>query len=127
MKIFKTYLPLAGLAILLAFAGCSGNKQKGPEIITTKSQEAKATLMEGLNSYYLNDIQKARASFIKAIALDPKLSLAYVFKGFANESPKEFAEDISTANANLEGASEFEKLYAQMGSTFLTNDWNKRL
>ena len=128
MKNFKNYLPLAGLAIVLSLAGCSGTKQKSTEIpITTTSAEAKASLQQGIEALYLNDLQQARTLFVKAISQDPKLSLAYVYKAFTNESPKEFADDINNANANLEGVSDYEKFYAQMGSTYLTNDWNKRL
>jgi tetratricopeptide (TPR) repeat protein len=74
-----------------------------------------------------NDTKQARTYFTKAIEQDPKLAVAYLYKSGTDLTPKEFAEDVEKAKANLEGASEWEKLYFDYTSTFLSSDWNKRL
>jgi tetratricopeptide (TPR) repeat protein len=126
MKKFKTYLILAAIAI--AFVGCSPKNGKITEIpITTASADAKATLQQGIALFDQQDFQQARAMFIKAISQDPKLALAYIFKAITNESPKEFADDLNNAKANIDGASDYEKMYYELASTYATDDYNKRV
>lgn len=129
MKKFKIYFHLAGLTVILVIAGCTMNKPgKITDIpITTQSKEAEASLRQGIAYMDQGDGQKARESFIKAIEQDPKLGLAYVFKAGTGMSPKEYVTDMEKAKANLEGVTDWEKMYYDYYATFMTSDWNKRL
>ncbi len=123
-------LSLAGWITVSLMTGCNmGEKKKMTTDIpvTTQSKEAMESFHKGLMSLDQNDNQKARVYFLKAIEQDPKLAVAYLFKSGTDLTPKEFADDMEKAKANLEGASEWEKLYYEYSSTFLTSDWNKRL
>jgi tetratricopeptide (TPR) repeat protein len=129
MRISNINLLLAGWITVSLMAACSGvKKEKTTDIpVTTQSKEAMESFRNGLMSLDQNDNQKARTYFLKAIEQDPKLAVAYLYKSNTDLTPKEFAEDMEKAKANLEGASEWEKLYFDYSSTFLSSDWNKRL
>jgi len=129
MKKINIYLSLAGIIVAAMIAGCGENK---PAKITdvpasTQSKEAEASFRQGLVYMDQGDGQKARADFSKAIELDPKLAIAYIFRSGNAQTAKEFADDVNKAKTNLEGASDFEKMYVEYYETFLTSDWNKRL
>jgi tetratricopeptide (TPR) repeat protein len=129
MKKLKIALLLTILAIFSGLAGCSlVKKEKVTDIpVTTSSKDALASVRQGLAMMDQGDIQKGRAFFIKAIEQDPKLAIAYILKSGEDRSPKEFADDLDKAKANLEGTSDWEKLYYDFYATFLSSDWNKRL
>jgi len=129
MKISTVNLLLAGWITISLMTGCGGVKKKMTTDIpaTTQSKEATESFRQGLMSLDQNDNQKARACLLKAIGEDPKLAVAYMYKSGTDLTPKEFAEDLEKAKANLEGASEWEKLYYDYTATFLSSDWNKRL
>jgi tetratricopeptide (TPR) repeat protein len=114
----------------LLFAACSyvNSNEKVSDIVpTSKSKEAVASFRQGLLFADQADGQKARAAFIKAIEQDPKMAIAYIFKASTDFSPKEFADDMNKAKANLDGASEWEKVYYDYNMTFFSPDYNKRL
>src|SRR6185369_17575492 len=95
----------------LLFAACiyvNSNEKVSDIVPTSKSKEAVASFRQGLLFAYQADGQKARAAFIKAIEQDPKMAIAYIFKATTDFSPKEFADDMNKAKANLDGASEWE-------------------
>lgn len=120
------------LFISVAAAALSSCSMKQPEKITdvpvtSQSAEAKASMQAGLTALDQNDFQKAREYFTKAIQQDPKLGIAYAFRAQTSQSPKEFADDINNAKANVANASEYEKLYSELDESMLNNDWNKRL
>src|SRR4051812_1222826 len=128
MKKLKTLSLLLSFVIIAMLTACESRKEKIVEIpISTKSEEAKESVMKGLESGDQGDMQKARVSFSKAIEQDPKLAIAYILRSGSSQSSKEFADDIKAAKANLEGASEWEKMYCDLYTTFLNSDWNKRL
>ena len=115
--------------LVVSLIGCSGNnKMKSNDItVTTQSKEAGESFRTGLMLLDQNDNQKARTYFLKAIEQDPKLAIAYLYKSNTDLTPKEFADDLEKAKANLEGVSDWEKLYYDYTSTFLSSDWTKRL
>jgi len=129
MKNSIVSLSFAGWITLSIMTGCVGaKKEKITDIpVTSQSKEAIESFRSGLIASDLNEGQKSRALFLKAIEQDPRLSIAYLFKANTDVTPKEFTDDIEKAKANLEGASEWEKLYCDYVGTFLTSDWNKRL
>ncbi|MCX6235165.1 MAG: tetratricopeptide repeat protein [Bacteroidetes bacterium] len=129
MKNSKVCFLFMGLALFLTLVSCKQNKkEKVTDIpVTTSSQEALASFRQGLALFDVYDTQKARTFFIKAIEQDPKLAIAYIFKAESDLSPQEFVNDLDKAKTNLEGASDWEKLYYDYYSTFLSSDWNKRL
>lgn len=129
MKKINTYLLSTGMILLAMITGCNQNKpEKITDVpVTTKSKEAMDLFRQGLTCMDQGDGQKARVAFTKAIEQDPKLAIAYIFRSGNAQTPKEFADDVNKAKANLEGASGFEKMYAEYYETFLTSDWNKRL
>ena len=94
---------------------------------SSQSGEASQSFTQALELLDQGDGQKARVLFIKAIGQDPKMAIAYIFKGNTDLTPKEFADDMNKAKENLAGASDWEKLYYDYSATFLTNDWSKRL
>lgn len=92
---------------------------------TTKSKDALAAFNEGLAFYDLNDMKKARASFTKAIELDPKFGLAYLFRANTSQTAKDYADDIANGKANLDSSSAWEKMHAEFLGTNLTGDRNR--
>lgn len=129
MKKINRYFYFTGLAIIAIISGCNMNKPgKITDIpVTTQSKEAEASIRQGMAYMDQGDGQKARACFTKAIDQDPKLGLAYILRAGSDRSPKEFTGDVDKAKANLEGASDWEKMYCDYFGTFMTMDWNKRL
>ena len=112
MKNSYIKLSLAVLIFPALMTGCGGaKKEKITDIpVTTQSKEATESFRMGLSYLDQNENQKARIYFLKAIDQDPKMAIAYLFKCNTDLSPKEFAEDMEKAKANLEGAGEWEKL-----------------
>ncbi|MEO5571655.1 MAG: tetratricopeptide repeat protein [Bacteroidia bacterium] len=129
MKQTKIYLLSACLATMAALGGCASNKpEKITEIpVTTQSNEAKASVISGLACQDQGDLQKTRALFAKATEQDPKCGIAWTLKALTDATNKDFADDLAKAKVNLEGASDYEKLYYDYVSTFASSDWNKRL
>ena len=129
MKNIFFNLSFGGWILLSLATGCAGTKKEKITDIpsTSQSKEAVESFRSGLACLDQNDNQKARSFFQKAIEQDPKLAVAYMYKAGTDLSPKEFAEDLQKAKANLEGTSEWEKLYYDYMATFLNSDWNKRL
>lgn len=129
MKRTFLYLLLPGL-LVLSFS-CKNETKKTDEgqvlASSSTSAEANASFTEGLSSFDLGDRQEARTSFTKAIGQDPKMAIAYIFRATTSNSPKDFADDMNAAKANMATANDWEKLYYDYTMTFLTSDWNKRL
>ena len=126
-------LPVFCISILLASCNSSSSsnaQQKTDEKITdipasSHSKEALTTFQQGLTFFDAGDGIKARETFSKAIAQDPKFSLAYLMRANTAPSSKEFADDLAAAKANLDSASSWEKMYYEYYSTFVTADRNK--
>ena len=123
MKLF-----IAGWILLLLISGCSSMEKKSNDIpVNTQSKEAQENFRKGLQSLDQNDTKQARTYFMKAIEADPKLAIACLFKSVVDLTPKEFADDVDKAKSNLEGVSNWEKMYYDFTLTFLNSDWDKRL
>ena len=73
--------------------------------VTTKSKEAMASFQEGLAAFDLNDIEKARAAFGKAIEQDAGLGIAYLYMANTATSAKEFADNVNTGKIKMDSAS----------------------
>jgi Tfp pilus assembly protein PilF len=116
-------------AVITLLSGCGGTSKESSTDITptTQSAEARESFQAGLLSLDQNDNQKARTYFIKATEQDPKLAIAYMFKAYSANTPKEFAEDMTLAKSNLSGAGELEKLYVELTATYLTSDYPGRI
>jgi len=128
MKKSSIYLSIIFLGLVAVLTGCTGKKEKVTEIpVTTQSREALNFVRQGLAASDLGDNQKARKLFIKAVEQDPKLAIAYLLKVTTDITSKEVAEDMEKAKANLDGVSDWEKLYFEYTATFMNSDWNKRL
>ena len=95
--------------------------------VTTKSKEAMASFQEGLAAFDLNDIEKARAAFGKAIEQDAGLGIAYLYMANTATSAKEFADNVNTGKIKMDSASNWEKMYGDYQSTNLSGDRNKGL
>lgn len=126
--------PLAFISLFAFFpTGCnnSGGDKKTAEAkttdipATTKSQEALAAFRQGQMLADLFEIKKAGALFSKAIQLDPKFGLAYLMRANTDFSAKEYADDVNMGKANLDSASDWEKMYADYLSTNLSDERNK--
>src|SRR5436190_2329866 len=121
------------LAITFLLIACNDNEKTASSLkitdipATSKSKEAIAAFQEGLAFSDDNNGNKARDAFAKAIQLDPNLAIAYMYKSNFDLSVKEGMDDLTTAKAHLDGASEWEKMYYDLQQTYITNDWNKRL
>jgi tetratricopeptide (TPR) repeat protein len=120
---------LAGMITLTFLAGCGSVTSKKITDITatTQSKEALESFHNGLMALDQNDNQKARTYFLKAIEQDPKMAIAYLYKSSTDLTPKEFADDLARGKSNLEGTTEWEKMYYDFLATFLSSDWSKRL
>ncbi len=95
--------------------------------ISTTNPEAMKDVRQGLMMMDQGNHQQAKEWFSKAIGQDPKLGIAYVLRAGESNSPKEFAENINMAKDRMLGASDWEKMYCDLYSTYLTSDWNQRL
>ena len=128
MNKLKTSLLLVSISITVYLSGCQPKSEKITDIpITTKSDDARASVKQGLALSDAGDNERAKTFFAKAIEQDPKLAIAYILKSGTNVTPKEFADNLNQAKANLEGASDWEKWYSDYFNTFMTSDQNKRL
>ena len=115
--------------MIVALSGCSPKKTEMVTdiAVTTQSNEAKSSIEQGFLSLDQGDGQKARAAFAKATELDPKCGLAWTMKAATDVSNKAYSEDLAKAKENMEGASEYEKMYCDMVATYANSDWDKRL
>lgn len=96
-------------------------------IASSKSKEAMASFQEALAALDLNDGKKARNAFTKAIEQDPSMGISYLYRANTATSSKEYADDINAGKLKLDGASNWEKLYAEYQSTNLGGDRKKGL
>lgn len=101
------------LSILSAFiilSGCSKNEDEGKITVTTSSTEAKEDFLKGRDLFEKLRQQESLEYFESAFAKDDKFALAYYYHSLANPTTKGFFEDIKNAIANMDNASEGEKL-----------------
>lgn len=127
MKKIRYDLILVGLLLLSAYSMMAMRSPMKDIPISTTSTEAKDYVMQGLMMMDQGNGQKAKEMFTKAIEKDPKLGIAYILRAGESDSPKEFSDNLRMAKDNLDGASDWEKMYYEFYATYLTSDWNKRL
>lgn len=95
--------------------------------LSSESEEAKTSFGEGLYEFYVGDFIKSRDLFDAAISADPTFGLAYTYRAYVSQGPKDFASFSKKAEENSEGVTEPEKLLIQINQTFLVNDLERRL
>jgi len=98
-----------------------------PFPVTTTSEEALAHFNQGLEIFDTGNGQKSREHFNKAIKLDPTFTSAYIYRSFSSGSAEEYNGDTESALANMETASEGEKILAEINQTFIDNNSAKRM
>ena len=130
------YSTVACMASLFVLPGCNNSSEKKTDEtsvkvkdipVTTASKEAMASFQDGLLSFDLGDSKKAKAAFSKAIELDPKLGIAYLYRANLSNSSKEFADDINAGKSHLDSASEWEKMYGDYQVAGLSGDRKKQV
>lgn len=112
MQLFINRSGLLFLVILFAsvmFSGCS-KKDEGKLEVTTMSSEAKNDFLQGRDLFEKLRQRESLQYFEKAFTADGKFAMAYYYHSLANPTTKGFFEDMDKAMANIENASEGEKL-----------------
>lgn len=95
--------------------------------ITTSSEEARASLLEGRT--LLDNLRRteSRAKFEQAVKHDPSFATGYVFLAVSAPSAADFFDAIGKAVAYAEGASEGEQLVIRALSSGARNDQDAQL
>ncbi len=135
MKQIKIFFLSMAVCMVSSFIlpGCNNSSEKKADgkvtdiPANTKSKDALASFQQGLLSYDLGDNKKARAAFSKTIEQDPKFGIAYLYRANLANSPKEFADDANAGKANLDSASDWEKMYGDYQVAGLSGDRNKQV
>jgi tetratricopeptide (TPR) repeat protein len=97
-------------AILLVIVGCAKKKEdKIP--ITTTSEGARESFLQGRDLFERLQAQESRQYFERAVAEDPNFAMGYLFLSFAQPSNKGFFENLDKAVALVENASDGEQLW----------------
>jgi tetratricopeptide (TPR) repeat protein len=106
----------------------TASAQKNVEPVFSKtSPQAEALFKQGLQLADQGDVRQARKLFLQAAEKDPKFASAYIYLTAFSQSAKEAADNIAKAKANLDAASEWDKLYYATQQSYFTDDWNVRL
>ena len=132
MKIFF-FSTVVCMGSLFLLPGCNNSSDKTADgkvtdiPASTKSKDASASFQQGLLSFDLGDTKKAKAAFSKAIEQDPKFGIAYLYRANLSNSSKEFADDVNGGKANLDSASDWEKMYGDYQAAGLSGDRKKQV
>jgi tetratricopeptide (TPR) repeat protein len=109
--IFKTGLAISvSLFTLIIISGCSQREEEGKIEVTTMSAEAKTDFLQGRDLFEKLRQRESLTFFENAIAQDKEFAAAYYYHSLANPTAKGFFEDLDNAVANVDKASEGEKL-----------------
>lgn len=96
--------------------------------VSTSSEAALTEFNLGLEKGYHPDPSEARAHFTKAIELDPEFAGAYLYRAFfTGVSAQEVMADLTEGKKHLAGATEGEKLLAELMTTWTTADLDERM
>ncbi|MGB5353607.1 MAG: tetratricopeptide repeat protein [Woeseia sp.] len=90
--------------------------------ITTSSDAARKSFLEGralLDGLHFTD---AHAKFLAAVEADPDFAMAHVMTALTSQSAEEFFKHVNLANATAAGASDGEKLYVEALVASAEND-----
>ena len=137
MRSNKTF-PLHFLVALFLLCSCGQNTKKDDSesegiedrinmTLSTDSEEAKKNFGEGLYEFYVGDFIKSREHFDATIAADSAFGLAYTYRAYTSQGPKDFTSFSKKANANIGNTSEAEKLLIEINQTYLANDLEQRV
>lgn len=121
---------LMSLVFASALSGCAKKEVQveSNEIpVTTSSNEARTQFNSGMTYLDVGNGIQARKHFTKAIELDPSFASAYIYRAFTSPSNQLYKEDTESAEKNLEGKSEGEKILVSRNKTFLNNNTEERL
>ena len=95
--------------------------------LSTSSADAKENFGKALYQFYVGEGTEARNFFDAAITADPNFALAYTFRAYTSQGPKDFASFSNKANSLIANVSEAEKLLIELNQTYLKNDLDSRL
>lgn len=132
---------LASFALLAGLMACGGEQTADTEVgqvasplegaaaevvmvlpVTTTSDEARTAFMEGQYAADVGRPYDARASFQRAIDLDPEFTQAYVNAANNATSLDEFNEYTNMAAEHSAAATEPERILIDINKAFLAND-----
>src|SRR4051794_14426121 len=88
--------------------------------VSSSSKEAVGFFRQALSFFDEGNTVKARTAVLNALSKDPHLAIAYIYKAFTESAAKDWVADLAKAKENLSGASDWEKLYYDLVSTYLT-------
>ena len=95
--------------------------------LSTSSDSAKKSFGSGLRQFYVGDIVEARNLFDASIAADKEFALAYTYRAYTSQGPKDFATFSKKANGLIANVTEAEKLIIEINQTYMANDLIKRV
>jgi tetratricopeptide (TPR) repeat protein len=100
----------AFLITVTFLTSCSKQEDEGKISITTMSSEAKNDFLTGRDLFEKLRLRESLQHFESAFNKDEKFVMAYYYHSLANPTNKGFFEDLNNAIANIENASEGERL-----------------
>jgi tetratricopeptide (TPR) repeat protein len=109
VKVLAFYLA-AIFFVSLFTAGCMKQTDNGKIAISTLSSEAKEDFLKGRELFEKLRARESLQYFESAFTKDNKFAIAYYYHSLANPTNKGFFEDLNNAVANVNNASEGEKL-----------------
>ena len=131
-KLIHVLLPLVFILFISTCKQAEKNNETAivnyPELdVTTSSEAALTELNKGLEAFDLGNGVRARENFDKAIELDPKFAVAYVYRSWTSRTTAEFVSDAKKANELNTGLSDWEQTTIELENTYLSGDTNKEL
>ena len=131
------WLPVVLLAFLAACdrtpdaqagADSASAEMSGAEIpVTTASDEARELFLEGRTMSENLRALDARPLLEEAVAKDPSFAYAYLLLANTAPSPEEFFENLEKAVANIDHASEGERILIQVAQAGVDGDGDRQL
>lgn len=137
----KRTIKIMSIGVLaLAFAACQAPVEEAAEVaeapayevvmkmpMTTDSEEAKASMMQGLEASDLGRFEDARSAFQEAVAADPEFAFGYLALATSANSYAEFVENLGRAAENAAGASEAEQAWIAVVQKNFADDFEGAL
>ncbi len=111
------------LIALPLLAGCGQKAEDDSGIpITTASEEARESFIQGREAMEVDRREDARAAFDKAIEADPTFAIAYLYRARLSNSPQEWKKFTDLAQQHKATASEGEQLLIEMIPLYIKSD-----